>query len=128
MYTAAWLPHLEEVVAAVVAALSPTCIVLRLSRNCQDVAQKEFRLSDGQMLLGAPVTAPVPFLENGIRFEADVISGQKTGTGPRPRIRSEKKISVTVIFTTEYFIVKLPNCVSNFLFSGFRNIGRAPIL
>eukprot|EP00242_Pyramimonas_sp_CCMP2087_P002576 CAMPEP_0198228282 /NCGR_PEP_ID=MMETSP1445-20131203/112639_1 /TAXON_ID=36898 /ORGANISM="Pyramimonas sp., Strain CCMP2087" /LENGTH=402 /DNA_ID=CAMNT_0043908599 /DNA_START=106 /DNA_END=1314 /DNA_ORIENTATION=- len=79
VYTAAWLPHLEEVVAAVAGALAPTSIVLRLSRNCQDVAQKEFQLSDGQMLLGAPVTAPVPFLENGIIFEADVISGQKTG-------------------------------------------------
>jgi 23S rRNA (cytosine1962-C5)-methyltransferase len=31
------------------------------------------------MLLGSPPTAPVIFFENAIRFEADVLRGQKTG-------------------------------------------------
>jgi 23S rRNA (cytosine1962-C5)-methyltransferase len=34
---------------------------------------------EGQILAGAPVNGPVVFLETGIRFEADVITGQKTG-------------------------------------------------
>jgi 23S rRNA (cytosine1962-C5)-methyltransferase len=49
-----------------------------LSRNVQPAfARSQFR--DGQILFGAPVNGPVVFLETGIRFEADVISGQKTG-------------------------------------------------
>jgi len=34
---------------------------------------------NSQTLMGAPPTAPAPFLENGVRFTADVIHGQKTG-------------------------------------------------
>jgi 23S rRNA (cytosine1962-C5)-methyltransferase len=34
---------------------------------------------DGAILRGAPLEGPVIFLENGLRFEADVLRGQKTG-------------------------------------------------
>ena len=45
----------------------------------QEVAQKQFAKGDGQILSGPPLTGPVTFLETGLRFEADVIRGQKTG-------------------------------------------------
>jgi 23S rRNA (cytosine1962-C5)-methyltransferase len=36
-------------------------------------------LRDGQILSGSKLSTPVIFVENGIRFEADVLRGQKTG-------------------------------------------------
>lgn len=33
----------------------------------------------GEVLWGTPLTSAVPFLENGLRFAADVLQGQKTG-------------------------------------------------
>ncbi len=54
-------------------------IVLRLSRNIQAVAEKRFQRRDGQILFGSIPDGPVIFSENGIRFEADVLRGQKTG-------------------------------------------------
>jgi 23S rRNA (cytosine1962-C5)-methyltransferase len=50
-----------------------------LSRNIQQFAEEQFQLRDGQILFGSTLSAPVIFLENGIRFEADVLRGQKTG-------------------------------------------------
>jgi len=54
-------------------------LVLRLSRNIQSLAERDFNLRDGQVLLGTAPAGPVVFLETGIRFEAEVIRGQKTG-------------------------------------------------
>jgi 23S rRNA (cytosine1962-C5)-methyltransferase len=54
-------------------------LVLRLSRNIQDTAQGRFNLADGQWLLGDKRDACPTFLESGLRFEADVVRGQKTG-------------------------------------------------
>jgi 23S rRNA (cytosine1962-C5)-methyltransferase len=76
LYTAAWLPRLEETIGLL---QGQARLVLRLSRNIQKQAHDEFDLSDGQILRGAPVEGPVVFLENGLRFEADVLRGQKTG-------------------------------------------------
>ncbi|MGA2175221.1 MAG: class I SAM-dependent methyltransferase [Verrucomicrobiota bacterium] len=76
IYTAAWLPRLEEIAAL----LAPRDrLVLRLSRNIQRAAAERFGLQDGQVLRGEPVAGPVVFLENGLRFEADAVRGQKTG-------------------------------------------------
>ncbi|MBI3414259.1 MAG: class I SAM-dependent methyltransferase [Verrucomicrobia bacterium] len=79
LYTAAWLPRLSEVTSLIQNALHPLRLVLRLSRNIQEIAAKEFSCADGQILLGPPIVEPVVFLENGLRFEADVLCGQKTG-------------------------------------------------
>jgi 23S rRNA (cytosine1962-C5)-methyltransferase len=79
IYTAAWLPQLGEVTALIRELLKPERLVLRLSRNIQEIARKNFRVEDGQILLGEKLAGNVTFLETGIRFEADVIRGQKTG-------------------------------------------------
>ena len=79
LYTAAWLPRLEEILALIKQAIPCARIVLRLSRNIQSFAKTQFRLDDGQILFGAPPEGVVIFSENSIRFEADVIRGQKTG-------------------------------------------------
>ena len=78
LYTAAWLPRLSEIVALISAMLPSKQIVLRLSRNIQRAAGN-LKLSDGQLLSGPPLGGPVIFSENGLRFEADVARGQKTG-------------------------------------------------
>jgi 23S rRNA (cytosine1962-C5)-methyltransferase len=79
LYTSAWLPRLSEVVAIFEEQFHPERIVLRLSRNIQEVAHRRFGQSDGDMLFGPPLDVPVIFRETGLRFEADVLRGQKTG-------------------------------------------------
>jgi 23S rRNA (cytosine1962-C5)-methyltransferase len=87
LYTAAWLPRLAEIVDLI--RQSAWCseslgagkvrMVLRLSRNIQSIAGAQFKHSDGEILQGPPLAEPVVFLESGLRFEADVLRGQKTG-------------------------------------------------
>lgn len=81
LYTAAWLPRLAEVTPLIMTALQPERLILRLSRNIQETARKEFQLEDGMdlALRAVPDLAPVEFQETGICFEADVVRGQKTG-------------------------------------------------
>jgi 23S rRNA (cytosine1962-C5)-methyltransferase len=79
LYTAVWLPRLEEITGLITVRLRPERLVLRLSRNIQKVAQRQFGKADGEILLGPTLTGPVTFLETGLRFEADVLRGQKTG-------------------------------------------------
>jgi 23S rRNA (cytosine1962-C5)-methyltransferase len=79
IYTAAWLPRLAEILALFKEKIPCECIVLRLSRNIQTLAEKQFQRRDGQILQGASPEDAVIFSENGVRFEADVLRGQKTG-------------------------------------------------
>ncbi len=77
LYTAAWVPHLADVLAAVDELLHPEAVVLRLARNIP--ADALHGLEEGDALLGVPPTDPVLFRECGLTFEADVVHGQKTG-------------------------------------------------
>ena len=91
LYTAAWLPRLADITALIRDTLEPARLVLRLSRNIQEPARNHFQLEDGSELsretgddgkapsFASRAVAPVEFLETGIRFEADVARGQKTG-------------------------------------------------
>ena len=79
LYTAAWLPRLQALVAMIFEALKPERLVLRLSRNIQQTVQRDFSLEDGQILRGKALTTCPVFLETGLRFEADAVRGQKTG-------------------------------------------------
>ena len=76
LYTPAWFPYLDELVAAVADLRAPERVVLRLSRT---VAAAQDRWRDGTALVGSLPDAPVRFLENDLHFEADVVTGQKTG-------------------------------------------------
>jgi 23S rRNA (cytosine1962-C5)-methyltransferase len=79
IYSQAWFAHLEVIKEALVQALSPQRIVLRLARNLEGPAKKRHGIQDGMVLLGSLPSAPLLFFENGIRFEVDPIKGQKTG-------------------------------------------------
>jgi 23S rRNA (cytosine1962-C5)-methyltransferase len=84
LYTAAWLPRLEQILVLFKEKIPCERIVLRLSRNIQAEAERRaparrdgeiIHLQRAELVLGAPVV----FSEHGIRFEADVLRGQKTG-------------------------------------------------
>ena len=79
LYTAAWLPRLDGILTLFKEKIPGERIVLRLSRNIQAFAEKEFQRHDGQILFGVSPEGAVIFSENGVRFEADVLRGQKTG-------------------------------------------------
>jgi 23S rRNA (cytosine1962-C5)-methyltransferase len=79
LYTPVWFPKLNDLIKLVQDQLSPSRLVLRLSRNIQAAARETWNRSDGEVLAGAPVLEPITCLENGLRFEADVVRGQKTG-------------------------------------------------
>jgi 23S rRNA (cytosine1962-C5)-methyltransferase len=87
LYTAAWLPRLDEVIDLIRKELNPASLVLRLSRNIRDVARTRFRCEEGWRAFGGegsgeqsrPASDLVIFQESGLRFEADVVKGQKTG-------------------------------------------------
>jgi 23S rRNA (cytosine1962-C5)-methyltransferase len=95
IYTAAWLTRLEEITGLIQVRLKPERIVLRLSRNVQrgtahaaiadsqspiaKATAKRLSIHDGQVLIGDRLEACPTFLETGLRFEADVVRGQKTG-------------------------------------------------
>lgn len=77
LYAAALVPHLDDIVAAVDAALAPTRVVLRASRLVGPYLPQP--LADGVALRGEVPTEPVAYLENGLAFAAEVVRGQKTG-------------------------------------------------
>ncbi len=77
VYSQVWLPHLEPIVDALVDLADAERVVVRLGRLAADVDMAG--LTDGMTLRGDPPSGPVEFVEHGLRFEADVVSGQKTG-------------------------------------------------
>jgi 23S rRNA (cytosine1962-C5)-methyltransferase len=79
IYSAVWFPRLTELQHWIGASCGPKRLVLRLSRNIAEGAERDFSLHDGDILGGEKPQGPVGFLENGLRFEADVLRGQKTG-------------------------------------------------
>jgi len=78
LYTAAWLPRLPGLTALFRTLLAPERLVLRLSRNCREQAAQA-GYADGADLWPSDGAERVPFLENGLTFEAEVLRGQKTG-------------------------------------------------
>ncbi len=77
LYSAAWIPHVREVLAAIDETYKPSSVVLRLSRLVE--SGQTFGLVDGQTIMGAVVSGPTTFREHGLVFEVDVVNGQKTG-------------------------------------------------
>lgn len=85
IYTPAWIPHLDDVVAAVEEfgrrlPAGLRSVVLRTARVVDATAPSGADVpADGTVLAGHPVDAAVVFRENGLRFESDVVHGHKTG-------------------------------------------------
>ncbi|HTO00404.1 MAG TPA: class I SAM-dependent rRNA methyltransferase [Microthrixaceae bacterium] len=87
LYSEAWLPHLDGLIPAIETVFEPRSLVLRLSRGMKQSARHAGPNSrkpvtaagDGSTLIGDVPDGLVRFVENGLRFEADVIRGQKTG-------------------------------------------------
>ncbi len=79
LYTPAWLPHLRDVLAALAEVAPAERLVLRLGRAARERPQELYGLQDGLLLAGPPLAGPLLFWENGLRFEADPLHGQKTG-------------------------------------------------
>jgi len=79
LYTVAWIPWLEPLIAAMNEVVPAQRIILRLSRDMLAHPGDLHGLADGAVLLGDAPQGPVEFLENGLRFIADVLRGQKTG-------------------------------------------------
>jgi 23S rRNA (cytosine1962-C5)-methyltransferase len=77
LYTAIWLPRLADLTRLIRETLQPERLVLRFSRNIEAAAREAGRLPEEAN--AAAESAPVVFLESGLRFEADVVRGQKTG-------------------------------------------------
>jgi 23S rRNA (cytosine1962-C5)-methyltransferase len=79
LYTSAWVPHLRDLLAALEQAGWVERAILRLGRAARRTPETLFSLSDGAILRGPALAGPVLFSENGLRFEADPVRGQKTG-------------------------------------------------
>jgi len=74
--------RLEEIVSLITERLRPERLVLRLSRNIQPVALEHSKKPMAD-LHGTLPAQPVIFPETALRFEADVLRGQKR-LFPRP--------------------------------------------
>ncbi len=79
LYTAAWIPHLPTVLAALAEVMTAQGVVLRLSRELLRQPALLYGLADGMTIAGHLPNAAVRFRENRLCFEADVLRGQKTG-------------------------------------------------
>jgi len=77
LYSTIWITHLADLIPAIEEVLRPEALVLRFARNIDH--EGLFGLEEGDALIGISPADPVPFLENGLSFEADVVHGQKTG-------------------------------------------------
>jgi 23S rRNA (cytosine1962-C5)-methyltransferase len=79
LYTAAWQPHLGEVLAAVDEVLAPERVVLRLARAIAAPFAERSGKSDGDVLAGPALDGPIVFRERGLALRCDPVRGQKTG-------------------------------------------------
>jgi len=77
LYSAVWFPHLVTVTRTLLDLTGCGGVVVRLARHLQ--AADTFGLVDGDVIAGVVPEGPVQFLEAGLKFEADVRAGQKTG-------------------------------------------------
>lgn len=77
LYSDAWYPHLDDVVAAAQEVLPSATIVLRCARRVTPPVGAPI---DGDVLVGSMTDGNVTYLERGLTMTADVRRGNKTGT------------------------------------------------
>lgn len=79
LYTSSWFPFLAELCEMFQKALKSKQVVLRLSQNISKALELISNYQDGQVLYGSANSSWAEFKENGLKFLANVVSGQKTG-------------------------------------------------
>jgi 23S rRNA (cytosine1962-C5)-methyltransferase len=83
IYSDAWMSRLKEISGWIQSRLQARQIVLRTSRNLERAGKHPEFPRDGELLFPKRGEKnpenPIIFLESGLRFEADVLRGQKTG-------------------------------------------------
>ncbi len=76
IYSAAWIPYLNAVSESIAAVADVDAIVLRLSRNVQNLKSS---VQEGRVLYGTLNNSLITFREYGVVFQTDVLLGHKTG-------------------------------------------------
>ena len=85
LFSPAWLPHLDDVVAAFEELLAPERVMLLAAERVASGDAFPPELRDGAVLRGSevergePASGGIPFLETGLSFEAHPLEGHKTG-------------------------------------------------
>ena len=79
IYSTAWIPHLEEIISALLEVLPLKRVVLLMNRLSKENPEVLYGLENGDVVVGDPLDDVIVFQENGILFEVDPIKGQKTG-------------------------------------------------
>ena len=77
LYTTSWFPFLDDLCELFQKEFKSRQVVLRLARNVGKSLESGSTYRDGQILYGR--SGWVQFKENGLKFMADVVAGQKTG-------------------------------------------------
>ena len=76
LYSAAWYPHLGDIIAAAQEVLPSERVVLRCARRVSPPAGAP---GDGDVLVGSRFDGTLTYLERGLTMSADVRRGNKTG-------------------------------------------------
>lgn len=79
LYSLIWLPYLEMLQPILLKITNCKTLVLRLSRNVEQEKDHLNGLYNGQVLHGTLENETVIFTEHGLKFQANVIKGHKTG-------------------------------------------------
>ncbi len=79
IYTCAWIVHLKKFLPYLGELFPHKRLLMRLNRHCMKETDYLHGFYDGQILYGPPLSGPVVFCENHLKFEADLLKGQKTG-------------------------------------------------
>ena len=79
IYSTSWMRYLSFFSKIIQEETSIKRTIIRLARKIVPICSTRFSINEGDMLFGEPLNFPVKFLENGLKFEADILQGQKTG-------------------------------------------------
>jgi len=79
LYSAGWISQLKNLLPAIHQSSGAEIIVLRLSRNVGKETEAILDIYDGKILIGVLEDPVVSFKEHGLKFQAHVLEGHKTG-------------------------------------------------
>lgn len=79
LYSLIWQPYFDLVLPELLAVSKCKTVVMRLSRNVQQLPDRPENWQDGHVIHGKLTDPEVIFREHGLQFRANVIAGHKTG-------------------------------------------------